>query len=359
MNKLNRLLLLLLLATTPFATTRAAEAITIRDLTVKLIDQRDVPARETGLLIDVSVQEGDSVTKGQIVARMDDRQVRLEQDLANTQVAIAKKRSDNFYASELAEKDLARQREMVEQQKLLSDVAHRKAGNRVRVFAAQKAEAVAKNELSRATNARAEFADSVSRSELDGLNLAHQRMQLESQQAEFDRQMDSLTAESEDRASRIQAISVERSLVAVKQATVDKDVAKLQSTASMHSAKLAALSVMRHQVISPINGIVVQRYKQPGEWVKLGDPIVRIVHLKRLRAEGFVSMKVVKQLRKQKQVTLTTQNEDETLTRIGTVGFISPEIDTVNKEVAFWVEFDNADGEILPGMQLSLTTESQ
>ena len=35
--------------------------------------------------------------------------------------------------------------------------------------------------------------------------------------------------------------------------------------------------------------------------------------------------------------------------------FISPEIDPVNHEVRFWVEFDNSDGDVLPGLRALLT----
>jgi multidrug efflux pump subunit AcrA (membrane-fusion protein) len=331
---------------------------TVPELTVKLIDQRDVPARETGLLLELSVREGSQITKGQILGKMDDRQALLEEKLAATQMSVATKQAENFHASDMAEKDFDQQQELNEQQKLLNDIAHRKAGNRVRILAAQKAEAVAKNELARATRARQEFVDSVSSSEIDGLRLAQQRLELEAQQAEFERQIDSLTAKSEDRASKIQSISVQRSQIALDQAVLDQDIARLQATASEYTQNLAELAVERHRVISPIDGIVVHRYQQPGEWVKSGDPILRVVRLDRLRAEGFIRTRLLKRLRQQDQVTLVRQSEDGTTTiRHGEVVFISPEVDPVNDEVAFWVEFDNADQKILPGMRMGMTSE--
>ncbi len=358
MNAFRTSLLGIVLCSLAYGSSWGADPIVVRDLTVKLIEQRDVPARETGLLMELSVREGSPVQRGQMVGKMDDRQVLLEQELANTQLAISKQRSDGFLAAELAEKDFARQQELLLQQQLLADIAHRKAKNRVRVLAAQKAEAVAKNEWLRATKARAEFADSVSQSELEGLELAHQRMELESQQAEFEREIDALTAAGEDRELRIQGIGLEQSRISVNQSAIDKVVAQLQATASLQTAKLAELAVRRHQVISPIDGIVVERYKQPGEWVKLGEPIVRVVQLTRLRAEGYLLAPLAQRLRAEPNVHLVTQaNEGETLTREGKVVFISPEVDTVNNEVAFLVEFDNADESILPGMQMTMTTE--
>jgi multidrug efflux pump subunit AcrA (membrane-fusion protein) len=38
----------------------------------------------------------------------------------------------------------------------------------------------------------------------------------------------------------------------------------------------------------------------------------------------------------------------------GEVSFISPEVDAINNQVRFWVEFDNADAKIFPGMKVNV-----
>lgn len=357
-NRRLSILVLLLLLVADRST--AGEPLVVSDLTVKLIDELDVPARETGLLVEVSVREGSQVKRGQMLGKLDDRKARLEDKLAETEKTIASKQAENFHGLQMAEKDHDQQQEKDKQQELLVDIAERKAKNLVRVLAAEKAEAVAKNELSRATRARQEFADSVSGSEIDGLRLAHQRTQLEAQQAAFEREIDAITAKSEHRAARIQSIMVQQSKIALQQASFDQDIAVLQAAASEHRASLTNLAVQRHQVITPIDGTVVHRYVQPGEWVKSGDPIVRVVGLNRLQAEGFIPTRLVKKLRELESVTLVQQTADgQSTTKIGKVAFISPEADPVNDEVVFWVEFDNADQAILPGMRVRMTSESQ
>ncbi len=47
-----------------------------------------------------------------------------------------------------------------------------------------------------------------------------------------------------------------------------------------------------------------------------------------------------------------------TIERTGQVVFISSEIDPVNNEVKFRVEFDNPDQDVLPGMRLRLRARS-
>ncbi len=41
-------------------------------------------------------------------------------------------------------------------------------------------------------------------------------------------------------------------------------------------------------MISPLDGNILEIYKQAGEWVQSGDPICRIVRMNRIRVTGFV-----------------------------------------------------------------------
>lgn len=47
-----------------------------------------------------------------------------------------------------------------------------------------------------------------------------------------------------------------------------------------------------------------------------------------------------------------------TIDRIGEITYVGSEIDPVNNEVRFWVEFDNPGHEVLPGMRLRLSSPS-
>jgi multidrug resistance efflux pump len=53
--------------------------------------------------------------------------------------------------------------------------------------------------------------------------------------------------------------------------------------------KLADLSIQRRQIVAPFDGVVVDVYKHIGEWVALGDPVLRVVRMDKLKVEGFVS----------------------------------------------------------------------
>ncbi len=72
-------------------------------------------------------------------------------------------------------------------------------------------------------------------------------------------------------------------------ARVDQQVAKL--TVSGRSAQVERLraELERRQLVSPIDGVVVRSFRDAGEWVNAGDPVVRVLRMDRLRAEAMVN----------------------------------------------------------------------
>ena len=334
---------------------RAVIAETPIELQVKLIDQVEIPARQTGVIAKLHVRVGQHVTRGELVGQLDDQQAGIALQLAKTRQEIAKAIAQNFHQQDLAEKDLLQQKQLQEQQQLKSDIADQKAASQIRVSAAKKAEEVAKNELERATRARQEFIDSVSRSEIDALKLAYQRLHLEAQQAVFDRELDLLNAASEDRADAVQQLKVKQSEVALKQSISDKQIADLEAQVGQHNLRLAELQLDQHQVVSPIDGVIAQQYRRVGEWVRAGEPLIRVIRLDRLKAEGYIQASQAQKLRDTTSVGLRVEVDGKVIPRTGTVAFVSPEVDPVSGEVMFSIEFDNPNQQILPGMRMRLT----
>ena len=336
---------------------RADDGVLVEQLVVKVIDSVDVPAIEMGLIQSLTVREGDRVTSGQVIGKLDDRQAQLQSDLAQAELAIAKRQSENYYGIDLAERELAQQQQLAEQHKLLRDIAYRKAENDFQIRASEKGEGVAKNEYLRASKARSRFPDSVSQSELDALKLTFEKTQLETKQATFNQGIDLLTAKSEDKASGLHALKIDSARISLKQAKSDKTVISLQADATQHAASLASLMIDRHKIISSLDGVVVQRYSTNGAWVKAGDPIVRVIRLNRLRAEGFVTQAVAATISESEQVTLLADVGDKEIRRPVDFVFVSPEVNPVDSKVKLIVEFDNQDEDILPGTRIALTMD--
>ncbi len=333
----------------------ADEPLQIEDLVVTLIDSVDVASAANGIVSEVAVREGQRVQPAQTLAKLDDRQAKIQQALAQTQLDVARWRASNDLATTLAEKQLVEKQQHVKQHDVVREIANEKASNEVRVSASRKSEAVAKNELDRALHARQQYADSVSASEIEALRLTYEKSRLETEQAAFERRLDQLQAKAETEASRGFQVSVEQSEVELAQTVADKRVAELQVTLQEHQRALAELSLTQHTINSPIAGVVVELFRKPGDWVNPGDAVVRVIRLDRLRAQGFVPFEWIDRLRENRAVNLTIHTGPEsTVQRNGTIVFINPEIDPVSGEIGFWVEFDNASMDVLPGMRLQL-----
>ncbi len=332
----------------------AGESITMNNLVVTVIDQVDVPARETGMLETLSVREGDHVTAGQTIGNLDSRQVELQAKLAQADLRIAMARVATQADSRLAKQDLALAQELAKQQQIAADVAGLKAENDARVRAATKATAIAKNEWSRANDARSRFADSVSKSELDSLRLGYERSQLETQQAALEQKIEALGSESSQKESLIHRLQIRRAEVTLEQAESEAEILQIQTAAKQHAAKLADLAAKRHLIVAPFDGVIAQRYQRAGQWVQQGMAIVRLLRLSRLQAEGFFDAATALRLRDAKSVTLRCDQAGD-IELSGSIAFVSPEVDPVNGQVRVLIEFDNPGEKVLPGMRVDLS----
>jgi len=263
----------------------------VTGVVVTLINQVDVPAREPGVLMSLDAREGAVVEAGQVVGQIDDRESRTLQARAETEVAQA--------------------REV--------------AGNDIKVRFAKKSAEVARAELQRALDSVERFAKSVSKTEIDRLQLMADRTTLEIEQAEEELKQAGLT-------------------LAIKQHDLDR----------------MRLQVEKRRIASPITGMVVQWKKHQGEWVEPGTPVVRIIRLNQLRAEGFAPAAAMPLSAVGRAATLKIEQPGQPAQSFtGELVFVSPEIDPVNGQVRFWAEIDNPQLKLRPGQSGTLVIHAQ
>ncbi|WP_417739927.1 HlyD family secretion protein [Rosistilla oblonga] len=338
------------------STLPAGDPLVLQRVFVKRIADVELAAPKAGLLAKVSVAEGASVSKDQPLAKLDDRNAQIDLQRAKIEYEVALQELSDRAEIELAQKRLEAAEQARKQFAIENDAAHRLAENRLAVQATEKSAAVAKNELDRAQHARNEFADSVSESEIEGLALAYQQAELESQQAEFQRQQDLLAANASDEALLSHRLAAEQASIELQQAKTYLQLARLNADLYQNSLDAAQLQLAQHQVQAPFDGVVVELYRQQGEWVKPGDPIVRVLRLDRLRVEGFLPTQLLQsELVGSPAEIHVVGFAKQSLVFQGEVSFVSPEVDAVNNEVAIWAEFDNPELLAWPGMQGTLT----
>ncbi|WP_417748462.1 HlyD family secretion protein [Rosistilla oblonga] len=338
------------------STLPAGDPLVLQRVFVKRIADVELAAPKAGLLAKVSVAEGASVSKDQPLAKLDDRNAQIDLQRAKIEYEVALQELSDRAEIELAQKRLEAAEQARKQFAIENDAAHRLAENRLAVQATEKSAAVAKNELDRAQHARNEFADSVSESEIEGLALAYQQAELESQQAEFQRQQDLLAANASDEALLSHRLAAEQASIELQQAKTDLQLARLNADLYQNALDAAQLQLAQHQVQAPFDGVVVELYRQQGEWVKPGDPIVRVLRLDRLRVEGFLPTQLLRSDLVGSPAEIHVVGfAKQSLVFQGEVSFVSPEVDAVNNEVAIWAEFDNPELLAWPGMQGTLT----
>jgi macrolide-specific efflux system membrane fusion protein len=266
----------------------AGEAITIDAVVLRPMVEAEAPARQTGVLATIAVEEGAMVKEGDVLASLDDRAARL---------AVQKA-------------DLERQQ------------AAAKASNDLRVQYADKALEVARAEMKRSKESNAQFAKAISQSQLDVERLTIEKLELERRQAEQDQALDRFELQLKETA--IQA---------------------------------AKLDLELHAVRAPFAGAVALIRGRQGEWVQPGTPVLRLVAIDRLRAEGFASAELASESLVGAKVHFEPAKENGAAPPAveGVLRFVSPEIDPVSRQVRVWAEIDNHDLRMRPGQQGRMT----
>lgn len=327
----------------------------IGGLVVVLVDEAAIAATIEGSVSRLVVGEGDTVTAGGIIIQLDDRKVRLEESLAQRATDIADHRQTQTSEMDAAKVVIAEQEQLISEHKIRSELNSRRADNQLKSQAAEKAELVAKNEWQRAKSARQNFADAVSDSEIEGLQLAYERCQLETREAIFQLEMASIDVRLDHAMGETLQWQLESARVALQAAHSTDEIQKLEFDIQSLKLELARVARDEHQIESPINGTVVSISTRVGDWVRGGQVVARIIGRKRLRVEGYVSATHADALRKARDLAVeVTQPDGTTVRREGVRKFVGPEMDAVTGEVRVWVEFDNSDGEVYPGSKATI-----
>ena len=245
----------------------------LRRCLVSVVEEARVPAREAGVLVELSVKEGDTVRRGGAIARIDDSQPRFEKQKASAEhdQAIAKAKSD-------------------------VDVRYSVA-----------AEKVAEAEVEKAVASNRRIPGSVTQVELARLQLNQKKSELQIEQAQLERQLSALDAQSKE----VEVLAAEN-------------------------------RIGRRQIASPIDGMIVQVYPHLGEWMQPGDPLARVVRTDKLRVEGYVdSSKYEPSMVHNRPVTVSVMFADEREESFkGRIVFVSPLVEP-GGDFRVWAEVEN------------------
>ncbi len=267
-----------------------------------------------GRVIERTVSEGERVTVGQLVARLDDAEQGHELALRRAELAATE-----------------------------AVLAELQAGSRPQEIAA--AEAAMRSAEAERDRATLEF---TRQKELLARNAISSR-EFESAQA----QVKVAEARAGEMLERVKLIKE-----GPRQETIRHAEARRQQAVA--AVGLAQTRLDYTRLFSPLAGVVLAHHIEPGEFVTAGTPVISVAELTRIWVRVYINQTDLARIRHGQKVTVRTDSSPEK-TYEGIVGFIASEAEFTPKTVqtprervklVFRVKVDlaNPDGALKPGM---------
>lgn len=150
---------------------------------------------------------------------------------------------------------------------------------------------------------------------------------------------------------------VEQARLAIEQADFETEVARATLQEKVAESELAGVRLHQHRITSPSDGLVVEVLAQPGNWINVGEPVVRVIQTDPLRIEMSLAAAHYDPNLTGRQIEFSLPNalpSGET-TFSGVITFVSPELHPVSGEFRVMGELPNPDRKLLPGMRGQVT----
>jgi len=151
-----------------------------------------------------------------------------------------------------------------------------------------------------------------------------------------------------------------RAELQIDRSRLDLLVAQMTADVQQSAVLAAEENISRLQLKAPFKGVVIDVRKQEGEWVDIGEPVIRVVRMDRLRVDGFLDGKVFNPSDlNDREVVVTVQLAQGKVAQFtGRVTFISPLVQAGN-HYRIRAEVDNRQHKghwlLHPGMNATMT----
>lgn len=325
------------------------DAVAVDNVYLRLIDSSEIPALERGQLSEFVTDIGESVEEGMVVASLDSAEAELSLELAALELKVAECQQKESVSVETAGSALREAEQLREQARVEAQVATAIAGSDLAKRAAERNLKASSAAFDRAMKSRERFATSVSDEELDKLTLARDQDHLKIEETRFETTLNALRSQSRERIVKQQDAAVERLELSLKKARNDLAMDELKLQSLQKSLQIQKMHVERRQVRAPFTGVIVERLRSCGEWVEPGQPVLRIVRLDQLYAEGHIDANSAGRVKRGTSVLIRLKVLNESIDVTGKIVFVSPEIDAVNQHVTVRAELANTERKLNPG----------
>lgn len=330
-------------------------------------DDSAVAAKVTGRLLEVRVREGDQVNAGDILAVLDDAQVRAREQQAQAALMVAEAKT------KASEAQLAVLREQVRQYQLTADQSKEDAAGRVRQAEADLTAAKADLAQQEASlklalfdkEAYTRLAKTGAVSERQGKQSVSTADQQQAAVIAAKRRVESSSGALTTARANLANPGIREAQVAGAQRQILQQNADIASnTAAAEQAKYELKEAQENQndltVRAPFSGTVITRAAEPGEVITQGTAIVTLLDLSKVYLRGFIPEGAIGRIKLGQQAHVFLDSDpkkplDATVTRIDPQATFTPENtyfqdDRVKQVVGVKLQLKSGFGYAKPGM---------
>lgn len=258
-------------------------------------DDSAVAPKTSGKILEITVREGDTVNAGQVIARLDDAQVRAREDQARAALSDAQAKMQG------ARDQIAVLEQQLNQNQVQTNQATVDAEGRVRQAQADLTAAEADLRQQQAALRLDEFnRDAYTRLAKTGAASTQQGLQAEVQAdqqaaavAAAERRVESARGALTTAQANLDNPKIRNSQVFGTQAQIAQQqstIAGAKAETAQAQASLAEAEADRADltVLAPFSGTVLTRAAEPGEVVQAGTAIVTLLDLSKVYLRGFI-----------------------------------------------------------------------
>lgn len=343
--------------------------------------ETDLGAKTGGRIESVAVREGDRVRRGQVIAQLEDDELRAEYAAAQAATAAAQQQVNQAQSqigvlqSQIQEAELMLQQSEVDTVGRMSEAEATVATAQAQLAEAQAQVQQAASELQLARADRDRFQSLLADGAVSQQRFDEAQTRFETAQETLEARRASVTAaERQVRAAQGRLTQAETTQLNPNIRTAQ--ITRLQKQLDQANAQLAAAQAEAERaaaveaevaarlndldIISPIDGIVVTRTVEPGEVISAGTTVLTVINLSDVYLRGYIPEGEVGDVRVGQSAHVFLDSDpdqplDATVIAIDTEASFTPENiyfrdDRVTQVFGLRLGIENPDGFAKPGM---------
>jgi HlyD family secretion protein len=330
-------------------------------------DDSAVAPKVAGRIREITVREGDQVKAGQVIAVLDDDQLKAREEQARSAVEQAAARVAR------AQQQIAVLQAQLQQSQLSVDQSRVDAQGRVSQAEAQVAAAEAQLAQAEASYNQALY-DAEKYAKLAGTGDVSERTDRQARTTAESQRALVASARKQVEAARGALLAAKANLAnpsirAAQSAAIEKQIAQAQADVEAARADAARARAQLEEaranrsdltVVAPFDGTIATRAAEPGEVVTAGTPIVTLINLNQVYLRGFIPEGQIGRVRVGQRARVYLDSDpqapiDAVVSRIDPEASFTPENtyfrhERVKQVVGVKLQLNGAYGYAKPGM---------